>query len=62
MPMDDSANQRRPTVVLFAAFNISSVVQEPLKPFRSVSVNAIVKRRRDAIDGLDRSGIRSDDS
>ena len=57
-----AVSQRRRTVVLFAAFNVSSVVQKPLKPFRFVIVDAIVKRRRDAIHGLDCSGIRSDDS
>jgi hypothetical protein len=61
-PMHDRGAQRRRTVVLFAAFNISSVVQKPLKHFRFVVVNAIVKRRRDAIHGLDRGGIGRDDS
>ena len=62
MAMHDRANERRTTVVLFAAFNFSSVVQKPLEPFRIVMVDAIVKRRRDAIHGLDRGGIRRDDS
>ncbi len=38
------------------------MVQKPLKHFRLVMVDAIVKRRRDAIHGLDRGGIRRDDS
>src|SRR5262245_48426850 len=62
LPMHDRGGQRRRTVVLFTAFNVGSVVQKPLKPFRFVMVNAIVKRRRDAIHGLDRCGIRRDDS
>ncbi len=57
VPMHDRANQRRRTVVLFPAFNVSSVVQKPLQPFRFVVVDATVKQRGDEIHRIDLIGI-----
>jgi hypothetical protein len=62
LPMHDRGGQRRLPVVLLADFNVGSVVQKPLHPFRVVGVDATVKRRRDDMHGVDLIGIGRDDS